>query len=153
VLANGRILWSRWNRANGRNGIHLYTANPDGTDVQLLYGAESHATGTNNSTIQFVRAHEMENGKTLALVRPFTYGTEAVFGGDLYIIDTANYVENNQPSTPTGVTGPAQSSATRMTSAPYPAPRPADASIPHAFMGRHQPHPDELEPVPRPRSR
>ena len=42
VLADGRVMFSRWDGATGR-GIHLYTANPDGTNLQLLYGARSHA--------------------------------------------------------------------------------------------------------------
>ena len=41
VLANGRVMWSRWDDAPGKDGMHLYTANPDGTDLQLLYGANS----------------------------------------------------------------------------------------------------------------
>ncbi len=63
VLANGRVMWSRWDNAPGKDGMHLYSANPDGTDMQLLYGANSHATGTtadglNNNTIEFVKDHE-----------------------------------------------------------------------------------------------
>lgn len=110
VLANGRLLWSRWDHAPGRNGIHLYTSNPDGTDLQLHYGAGSHATGTNNSIIQFVQPREMQNGRILTLVRPFT---DTDFGGDLVIIDANTYVENTQPTLPNqGMTGPAQSRAT-----------------------------------------
>src|SRR3984885_5636983 len=105
VLANGRVLWSRWDHANGNSGIHFYTSNPDGTDVQLLYGRGSHVTLSTNPggaddcpagqdcTVQFVKAREMPNGKLLALVRPFT---NADYGGNLMIIDVKNYVENNQ---------------------------------------------------------
>lgn len=105
VLADGRIMWSRWDHANGNNGIHLYTSNPDGTDVQLLYGAGSHNTISTNPgnaatcpagqdcTVEFARAREMPDGKVLALVRPFT---NAGFGGNLQIIDVQNFVENNQ---------------------------------------------------------
>ena len=76
VLANGRVMWSRWDDAPGKDGMHLYSANPDGTDVQLLYGANSHATGTtadgtNNAIIEFVKTHEMQDGRILALVRPY----------------------------------------------------------------------------------
>ena len=46
VLANGRILFTRWDHAPGKDGMHLYTSNPDGTDLQLYYGANSHMTGT-----------------------------------------------------------------------------------------------------------
>src|SRR4030095_14808979 len=80
VLANGRLMWSRWEGASGR-GIHLYTSNPDGTDLQLLYGARARATGGDPTVpVQFVRAHEMQDGKVLALTRPFT---DVDFGGDL----------------------------------------------------------------------
>ena len=105
VLNNGRVMWSRWDHANGNSGIHLYTSNPDGTDVELLYGRGSHNTLSTNPggadtcsagedcTVQFVQAREMPNGKVLALVRPFT---NADYGGNLMVIDVKNYVENNQ---------------------------------------------------------
>jgi Hydrazine synthase alpha subunit middle domain/WD40-like Beta Propeller Repeat len=113
VMADGRVLYSRWDGATGR-GIHLYTANPDGTNMQLLYGARSHLTGTpaanGPSRIQFTRAREMQNGRVLALVRPFT---DTDFGGDLTIIDTKTYVENTQAlAASAGMGGPAQTRAT-----------------------------------------
>jgi hypothetical protein len=110
VLSNGRLLWSRWDRAPDNDGMHLYTSNPDGTDLQLLYGANSHATGTNNQVIQFVRPREMQNGRILTLVRPYN---DTDFGGDLVIIDAGTYVENTQPTLSNlGMPGPAQSRAT-----------------------------------------
>jgi hypothetical protein len=110
VLQSGRVMWTRWDHAPGKNGMHLYAANPDGTDLQLLYGANSHETGTNNETIQFVRPREMQDGRILTLVRPFT---DADYGGDLIMIDTNTYVENYQPTlNNAGMQGPAQSRAT-----------------------------------------
>ena len=121
VLATGRLLWSRWDGASGR-GIHLYTANPDGTDLQLLYGARSHETGTGNQPVQFVHAREMQDGRVLTLVRPMT-GTD--FGGDLAIIDTRNFVENTQPVLASaGLAGPAQQPATRNDVRTIPGPSP-----------------------------
>ena len=109
VLADGRVLWSRWDGASGR-GIHLYTSNPDGTNLQLLYGARSHDPGNNSSQVQFVRAHEMRDGRVLALVRP---NTGSDFGGDLVMIDVRSYVENTQPlAAAAGLAGPAQTRAT-----------------------------------------
>jgi hypothetical protein len=130
VLANGRVMWSRWDDAPGKDGMHLYSANPDGTDMQLLYGANSHATGTtadglNNSTIEFVKTHEMQDGRILALVRPYTYASVNDTGGDLIIIDTANYVENTQPATAgSSLGGPAQSLATSNPVLTVPGPSP-----------------------------
>ncbi|MDR2214979.1 MAG: hypothetical protein LBE59_03965 [Nevskiaceae bacterium] len=109
ILQNGRLMWSRWDGATGR-GIHLYTANPDGTNVQLLYGARSHQTGTDNSLVQFTQAREMQDGQILALLRPYT---DSQFGGDLVMIDAANFVENVQPlAANAGMLGPAQTRAT-----------------------------------------
>ena len=49
VLRSGKIMWSRWDNApGGPDGIHLYQSNPDGTGIELLYGAQSHDTGTND---------------------------------------------------------------------------------------------------------
>jgi Hydrazine synthase alpha subunit middle domain/WD40-like Beta Propeller Repeat len=117
VMADGRLLWSRWEGDSNR-GIHLYTANPDGTNLQLLYGARSHQTGSPtgaqtgpaNATIQFMHPREMQSGRILTLTRPFT---DIDFGGDLVMIDTNTYVENTQPlAASAGMTGPAQTRAT-----------------------------------------
>ncbi|MCC7463701.1 MAG: hypothetical protein IT480_14710 [Gammaproteobacteria bacterium] len=114
LLANGRIMYSRWDNAAGRNGgggIHLYSAHPDGRDVQLLYGSQSHATGsTAANPVQFVAARELQDGRVLALVRP---SEPLDFGGILHIIDVANYVEIGQPvKAGSPLTGPAQTAAT-----------------------------------------
>jgi hypothetical protein len=110
LLLNGRILWSRWDNAPGSDGIHLYTVNPDGSDLQLHYGANSHGTGTDDEPIEFVGAREMESGNLLALIRE---RTDVDFGGDLVIIDASTYVENTQPTLANaGMSGPAQTRAT-----------------------------------------
>ena len=112
VTSTGRIVWSRWDNAPGGNGgIHLFSANPDGTDLQLLYGAHSHNTGTMpNQPIEFVHPHEMLNGRILTLIRQ---NTDNDFGGDLVMIDTKTYVENSQAVLASaGMAGPAQTRAT-----------------------------------------
>jgi hypothetical protein len=94
VLQNGRVLFTRWDNAPQRNGLHLYTTNPDGTDTQLHYGAVSHLTGTNNTNIEFMRAREMSDGRLMVLTRA---RTNVDFGGNLTIIDANRFVENTQP--------------------------------------------------------
>ena len=110
MLDNGKVLFSRWDHAGNVNGLHLYQMNPDGTELELLYGAESHLTGTNNGTVQFISAREMLDGRIMAIVRPFDHPE---LGGAITIIDTPTYVENTQSvaSSP-GLTGPAQTAAT-----------------------------------------
>jgi hypothetical protein len=102
VLANGQIVFSRWEVTNGQDQMSLYVTNPDGSGLQLYYGANSHATGaniagTNNNVIQFLGARQRADGKLLAMVRPML-GTQ--LGGDIELIDAANFVEINQPSSP-----------------------------------------------------
>ena len=99
VLANGQIVFTRWERAIDDDQMDLYKVNPDGSGLQLLYGANSHATGSPNpttnapTTIQFINPRAMQDGRTLALVRQFDGTNE---GGDLVLIDTENYVDCNQ---------------------------------------------------------
>lgn len=116
VLADGRIVYTRWEHALNNDQMDLYTVRPDGTELRLLYGANSHETGTVDplngqaSTIQFLKPRAMPDGRTLALILPFS-GTRE--GGDLALIDTANYVDNTRGGSVAnaGLTGPAQSRA------------------------------------------
>ncbi|MEN8179356.1 MAG: hypothetical protein ABFS39_12180 [Pseudomonadota bacterium] len=110
VLSNGQIIYSRWDNFDGRNAISLYRMNPDGTEHQLLYGVTSHDTGSDGGIVQFMQPREMPDGQILVALKPFnaTHG-----GGDLVIIDTDSYVENDQPTwINQGLAGPAQLAAT-----------------------------------------
>ncbi len=111
VLSDGRVAFTRWDNMGGRNVFNIYSMNPDGTDQQLLYGANSHATGNGGATIQFSQPREMLDGQIMALIRPFTATS---LGGDIVTIDVTNYVENTQPSAINRgiLSGPAQVAAT-----------------------------------------
>jgi hypothetical protein len=115
VLGNGQLVFSRWETPNGGQ-ISLYHGNPDGTGVELYYGANSHATGaniagTNNNVIQFLNARQLPNGNLVAIVRPFL-GTQ--LGGDIVQINAQGFVEIHQASAPGGAAGTAQTSATNL---------------------------------------
>ncbi|MBT8097052.1 MAG: hypothetical protein HKN35_05380 [Woeseia sp.] len=110
ILANGQVAFSRWDNAGPNNAINLYRMNPDGSQLELLYGQNSHDTGSNGQTIQFLNPRELEDGRMLALARPFTNSDD---GGDILVIDTPNFIENSQPNRDNaGLSGPAQSPAT-----------------------------------------
>ncbi len=110
VLANGQVVFSRWDNAMANNAINLYRMNPDGSELELLYGQNSHDTGTNGEIVHFLKPRELEDGRIMALVRPFTDTDD---GGDIVVIDTPTYVENTQPTRDNaGLTGPAQLPAT-----------------------------------------
>ncbi|MGE0030946.1 MAG: hypothetical protein AB7T20_07495 [Steroidobacteraceae bacterium] len=116
VLDDGRIVFSRWENASG-SSIHLYTVNPDGSGLELLYGANSHLTGTGaggtgTTPVQFLAPRPDENGRIVALLRPFQ---DTDLGGDPVTIDTAAFVEIQQTTlASSGLAGPAQ---TRLTTA------------------------------------
>ena len=112
VMDDGRIVFSRWDHAGPQNDqVNLYRVNPDGSNLELLYGNESHDTGLNGETIQFTQPRQGEDGRIYSLVRPFT-DTEG--GGEVFAIDTPQYVENTQPLAENiGIlNGPAQEDAT-----------------------------------------
>ena len=111
VLANGQIVFSRWDHNAVNNSVNLYRMNPDGSNLELLYGQQSHDTGASGETIQFMQPRQVEDGRIMVIARPFT-DTEG--GGELVLIDTPQYLENTQPTAANiGVlTGPAQEDAT-----------------------------------------
>jgi len=127
VLANGRVLWTRWDNAPGKDAMSLYSANPDGTDLELYYGANSHLTGTNNTVVEFVHPHPMLDGRIMAIMRQYT---DVDDGGALVIIDGEHYVENTQPllANPQ-LAGPAQTPATSNDVITIPGPSPGGRYI------------------------
>ncbi|VAW78311.1 FIG00785302: hypothetical protein [hydrothermal vent metagenome] len=109
VLDSGEVVFSRWDNSGPNSAVHLYKMNPDGTNLQLLYGTNSHETGTNGATVQFTQAREFPDGGVMALLKPFT---GAFQGGDIIKIDTENYVDDTQTTAINQgiLAGPAQAS-------------------------------------------
>ncbi len=94
VLTSGEILYVRWDNANGNNvGFSLYRVSPSGGDMEIVYGAHSHDTGTGGATIQFTRPLEMPDGSVVVIARPDT-GT--FDGGDVWRIDINGHVDHNR---------------------------------------------------------
>lgn len=111
VLGSGEVLFSRWDNMGSRNAISLYQMRPDGTELQVVYGIHSHDTGTSSAAVQFLQPRETPAGKIMAILAPFTSTPQ---GGDLILIDTANYLDHDQPawSSRGAVTGEGQTKAT-----------------------------------------
>ncbi len=107
VLADGRIVYARWDNAANQDAFSLYTMNPDGTEQKVLYGTHSHDTGPNGEAIQFVEPQELPDGRILVSMRPST--AESHLGAALVAIDTAAYVDHDQPTfSNAGLTADAQ---------------------------------------------
>lgn len=123
VLDDGRIVFSRWENAGPNNEINLYAVRPDGSGLELLYGAQSHATGTDGSDVHFLDPRPAGPGRVVALAQPFRAPD---LGAQVLEIDVGNYVENTQPILPNrGVlAGPAQVPATINVVSTLPGPSP-----------------------------
>ncbi len=96
VRPNGDIMFSRWEHVGDRNRFAIFRTKPDGTDMFVLYGAQS----PGNS---FLHPRDMDpNGPNKGFVSSDLMslsGTQE--GGKLMFIDAANYSENNTPANKT----------------------------------------------------
>jgi hypothetical protein len=93
IRPNGQIMFSRWDHVGGRNHFKVFTVNPDGTDMFVLYGA--HSDGNS-----FLHPRDMDpSGKYAGFLTsdlmPLQRTKE---GGGLMLIDAANYSEQNTPA-------------------------------------------------------
>jgi hypothetical protein len=103
VLASGEVLFSRWDNAYRNNtGFSLYKMTPDGGNLQLVYGAHSHDTGTAGSTIQFTQPREKPDGSILVIAKPDT-GTFG--GGNIFRINLNSYIDYNRTTSGASATG------------------------------------------------
>ncbi len=111
VLDDGRVVFTRWDGAPGHDELSIYAMRPDGSNLELLYGAQSHLTGTGDTELQFLDPRPIANGHLLVLAQPMVAPER---GGELLDIDVSNYVDITQPTAPNiGVlSGPAQVPAT-----------------------------------------
>lgn len=96
LLRSGKLVFTRWDNQTGVNRMNLYTINPSGMALSMLYGFYSHDTGSDPTVpVQFANPREMEDGRLLAILRP-TLSTS--LGGDLIAIDIARYSDHDQPT-------------------------------------------------------
>ncbi|MFT3663440.1 hypothetical protein [Piscinibacter sp.] len=96
VRSNGEIMFSRWEHVGIRNRFAIFRVKPDGTDMFVLYGAQS----PGNS---FLNPREMDpKGKYKGFVSSDLMAlSRTQEGGSLMFIDAANYSEHNTPANKT----------------------------------------------------
>jgi hypothetical protein len=95
IRPNGQIMFSRWDHVGGRNHFKIFTVNPDGTDMFVLYGA--HSDGNS-----FLHPRDMDPAGKYAgfLTSDLMPLQRTQQGGALMFIDAANYSEQNTPANP-----------------------------------------------------
>lgn len=87
VLRNGKIIFSRWQFEEGHRKFAIYSANPDGSEMNVLYGAHSPGDA-------FLHPRELPDGKIISTVLPIEGTWES---GALMTLDVANYTNANDP--------------------------------------------------------
>ena len=100
VLMSGEIMFARWDHVGERNQFSIFTTNPDGTNMFVLYGA--HSPGNS-----FLHPREMPDGRVLSTLMPLS-GTRE--GGALMAIDVKNFSEDDEPAA--GASGQGQQQVT-----------------------------------------
>ncbi|MDH5737869.1 MAG: hypothetical protein OEZ23_06130 [Gammaproteobacteria bacterium] len=103
VRQDGKVVFMRWDRFNGQDSANIYAVNPDGTGLELLYGAHSHDISPFPSRMQFSQLREFPAGGILSIMRPYTdtYG-----GGDIVVINSESYADYQKSTRDfTGQTG------------------------------------------------
>lgn len=110
VMPNGKIIFSRWDQFGGSKGVHLYQMNPDGSDLEILYGRHSHNDSDgNNADIHFTQTRVTPDDRILVALTPFE---KEELGTDFVAVDVANYIDNFTPiASASSLTGPAQEKA------------------------------------------
>jgi len=88
VLRNGKIIFSRWQFSNERNQLAIYSSNPDGSEMDVVYGA--HSPGD-----VFLHPRELPDGKIITTVLPFEGTWES---GALMTLDVENYSDAKEPA-------------------------------------------------------
>jgi hypothetical protein len=96
VNSNGEIMFSRWEHVGPRNRFAIFRVKPDGTDMFVMYGAQS----PGNS---FLHPREMDpKGPYKGFVSSDLMAlSRTQEGGSLMFIDAANYSEHNTPANKT----------------------------------------------------
>jgi hypothetical protein len=88
----GSIMFSRWEHVADRNRFTIFTVNPDGTGMFVLYGA--HADGNS-----YLHPREMDPAGPYAnqIVSDLMPLDRTQSGGALVLIDAVNYSDQNTP--------------------------------------------------------
>ena len=108
IRPNGDIMFARWEHVADRNRFAVFRSKPDGTDMFVLYGAQS----PGNS---FLHPRDMDPrgrypGQLVSTLMPLS-GTQE--GGSLLLVDAARYSENNTPANTSVPTQGGQTTAAR----------------------------------------
>ena len=95
LLSDGRILFSRWDRAGSDKGMHLYSMQADGSQLAFMYGRHSHTQAPRPQRVHFVKGQLMPDGNLLAQLLP---ANGPLLHSEFVAIDPLQFTELELPS-------------------------------------------------------
>ncbi|MBV1919843.1 MAG: hypothetical protein KUG73_04120, partial [Pseudomonadales bacterium] len=70
MASDGRVIFSRWDNHGNQDSVSLYRMNPDGSQMELLFGRDSENAGLDpEQTIRYTRPVALEDGRVLAQLK------------------------------------------------------------------------------------
>lgn len=97
IMADGRVLFSRWDNKENLNEFNFYSMRPDGTDTGILYGADSHVA--DDPAPIWWRPRDAGDGRVLVLKRAQQSGS---WSGVPTLIRVRDFINATQPVVITG---------------------------------------------------
>ncbi|UTA47891.1 hypothetical protein L1F30_17265 [Simiduia sp. 21SJ11W-1] len=94
LMADGRVLYSRWDRIPGNDRLSFYSVDPYGMRQSLVYGYHSQNTGTDDTEAFFLRPVQLADGRVFGIQRA---RQSVEYGGNLVAVDVENFIAANQP--------------------------------------------------------
>ena len=104
VLPNGKVLFTRWDQAAGDKGMHLYQMNPDGSQLEVVYGRHSHDFEGSNQ--HFIKSRITPDGQVIVAVSEYQ---RTRLGGNFFQLNTSDFIDRDTPvAANDGAAGPGQ---------------------------------------------
>lgn len=92
VMPNGRVLMLRWDNKGNQNEFNFYRTRPDGTETEILYGADSHVMDDPQGV--WAQPSVLGDGSLLVLRRPPQSET---WSGVPTRINVRDFINVNEP--------------------------------------------------------
>ena len=91
LASDGHVIFSRWDNHGNQDSVSLYRMNPDGSQVELLFGRDSENAGLDaEQDIRYTRPVVLDDGRVLAQLKSDNDQTPQI---QLAALDVENFID------------------------------------------------------------
>jgi len=91
LASDGRVIFSRWDHHGNQDSVSLYRMNPDGSQMELLFGRDSENAGLDSEQdIRYTRPVVLDDGRVLAQLKSDNDQTPQI---QLAALDVENFID------------------------------------------------------------